>query len=51
VVGVGRQVDRAYLQRLCSSPSDYHHVNQSIDLESTFANLATQLAPSPQEAE
>ena len=50
VVGIGRQVDRTYLQRLCSTPSDYHHVDENIDLEGTFINLATQLAPKTQDS-
>ena len=45
VVGVGRRVNRAYLQRLCSTPSDYHHVDRSVDLEGAFINLATELSP------
>ena len=44
VVGIGRQVNRTWLQRLCSTPGDYHHVDHSIDLEGTFINLATQLS-------
>ncbi len=43
-VGVGRQVQQDYLRGLCSSSSDYHHCDQSIDLEGTFINLATELS-------
>ena len=43
-VGVGRQVQQEYLRGLCSSPSDYHHCDQSIELEGTFINLATELS-------
>ena len=43
-VGVGRQVQQDYLRGLCSSPSDYHHCDQSIELEGTFINLATELS-------
>jgi len=43
-VGVGRQVKQDYLRGLCSSSTDYHHCDQSIDLEGTFINLATELS-------
>ena len=33
-----------YLRSLCSTGNDYHHCDQSIDLEGTFINLATELA-------
>jgi molecular chaperone DnaK len=42
-VGVGRQVQRDFLEALCSLPTDYHHCNESIELEGTFINLATEL--------
>ena len=43
-VGVGRQVQQEYLRSLCSTGSDYHHCDQSIELEGTFINLATELS-------
>jgi len=43
-VGVGRQVQQDYLRNLCSSADDYHHCDQSIELEGTFINLATELS-------
>jgi molecular chaperone DnaK (HSP70)/uncharacterized protein YegL len=43
-VGVGRQVQQEYLRSLCSTPGDYHHCDQSIELEGTFINLATELS-------
>jgi molecular chaperone DnaK len=42
-IGVGRQVKRDFLSALCTNPSDYHHCNESVELEGTFINLATQL--------
>ena len=42
-IGVGRQVRREFLAGLCSNPSDYLHCDESIELEGTFINLATQL--------
>ncbi len=42
-VGVGRQVKRDFLASLSSTPSDHHHCDESIELEGTFINLATQL--------
>ncbi len=43
-VGVGRQVQQEYLRGICSAASDYHHCDQSIELEGTFINLATELS-------
>ncbi|NOY27536.1 MAG: Hsp70 family protein [Oligoflexia bacterium] len=43
-IGVGRQVHQEFLMGLCSRPSDYHHCNQSVELEGTFINLATELS-------
>lgn len=42
-IGVGRQVEQEFLTNLCSRVSDYHHCNQSVELEGTFINLATEL--------
>ena len=42
-IGVGRQVKQDFLQALCGNPSDYHHCDESVELEGTFINLATQL--------
>ena len=43
-IGVGEQVDQAFLASLASQPSDYHFCNESIELKGTFINLATELA-------
>ncbi len=45
-VGVGPEVDRDYLQSLASSPSDVHFCSDSVELQGTFINLATELAQS-----
>lgn len=42
-IGVGRQVQQEFLTGLCSRASDYHHCNESVELEGTFINLATEL--------
>jgi molecular chaperone DnaK (HSP70) len=42
-IGVGRQVQQDYLRGLCSGSADYHHCEDSVDLEGTFINLATEL--------
>jgi uncharacterized protein YegL len=42
-IGVGRKVRRDFLTSLCSNASDYHHCEDSIELEGTFINLATEL--------
>jgi molecular chaperone DnaK (HSP70)/uncharacterized protein YegL len=43
-IGVGRQVHQSYLQSICSTSADYHHCDQSVELEGTFINLATELS-------
>jgi molecular chaperone DnaK len=43
-IGVGRQVQQDYLRGLCSRTSDYHHCEESVELEGTFINLATELS-------
>jgi molecular chaperone DnaK len=43
-VGVGNSVEREFLARLASGPNDYHHCNESLELEGTFINLATELS-------
>ena len=42
-VGVGHGVDSEYLKRIASTPDDYYFVEDSIQLESTFSNIATRL--------
>ena len=42
-VGVGRQVHQEYLAGLSSRPTDYRHCHESVELEGTFINLATEL--------
>ena len=42
-IGVGRQVQSEFLTGLCTRPTDYHHCNESVELEGTFINLATEL--------
>jgi len=43
-IGVGGQVQQAFLRSLASQPDDYHFCNESIELKGTFINLATELA-------
>ncbi len=43
-IGVGSGVDKSFLQRLASAPEDYHFVNESFELETTFVNIATELS-------
>ena len=43
-IGVGPKVEQSYLSSLCSSAKDYHHCNDSVELEGTFINLATELS-------
>jgi len=42
-IGVGRQVQQEFLEQVASGPRDYHYCNESVELEGTFINLATQL--------
>ncbi len=44
-VGVGRHVRQDYLRRLASRPADYRFCDQSVELEETFLNIATELSP------
>jgi uncharacterized protein YegL len=43
-VGVGDQVQRDFLASLASGPNDFHFCNESLELEGTFINLATELS-------
>ncbi len=43
-IGVGSGVDEKFLKRLATTSEDYHFVNESFELESTFLNIATELA-------
>lgn len=43
-VGVGEMVQQDFLRSLASRPTDYHFCGESLQLEGTFINLATQLA-------
>ena len=43
-IGVGKEVQQDFLQALASGPSDFHFCNQSLELEGTFINLATELS-------
>jgi hypothetical protein len=45
-VGVGDQVQRDFLSSLASGPQDFHFCNESLELEGTFINLATELSAS-----
>jgi len=45
-IGVGDQVEQSFLRSLASRPEDYHFCGESLELEGTFINLATQLAGS-----
>ena len=42
-IGVGPQVQQEFLKGLASSPNDYHFCSESVELEGTFINLATEL--------
>lgn len=42
-IGVGAQVRPDFLRGLASRPEDYHYCNESIELQGTFINLATEL--------
>jgi len=43
-IGVGGQVDQDFLRGLASQPDDYHFCSESLELQGTFINLATELA-------
>lgn len=43
-IGVGQQVRQDFLRTLASRPSDFHFCNESVELQGTFINLATELA-------
>ena len=43
-VGVGAQVHPDFLRSLASRVEDYHFCNESIELQGTFINLATELS-------
>ncbi len=42
-IGVGAQVQQDFLRGLASQPSDFHFCSESVELEGTFINLATEL--------
>jgi len=44
-VGVGNMVQQDFLRSLASREEDFHFCGESLELEGTFINLATQLAP------
>ncbi len=43
-IGVGQQVHPEFLRGLASRQEDYHFCSESVDLQGTFINLATELA-------
>jgi molecular chaperone DnaK len=43
-VGVGKRVREGYLRRLSTTPEDYHHVRDDLELEGTFHNLVSIVA-------
>lgn len=43
-IGVGQQVRPEFLKSLASRPEDYHFCSESVELQGTFINLATELA-------
>ncbi len=43
-IGVGQQVRPDFLRGLASRPEDYHFCSESVELQGTFINLATELA-------
>ena len=45
-IGVGAQVRPDYLRGIASRPEDYHFCNESVELQGTFINLATELGGS-----
>lgn len=45
-IGVGLGVNKEFLIRIASSPSDYHFVEESFELGGTFINIATELSSS-----
>jgi molecular chaperone DnaK (HSP70) len=45
-VGVGEEVKQDFLRSLASQASDFHFCGESLQLEGTFINLATELAGS-----
>ena len=42
-IGVGDGVDSDYLEEIASTPDDYHFVEESVQLESTFTTIASRL--------
>jgi molecular chaperone DnaK len=42
-IGVGNQVRPEFLRSLATRPEDYHYCNESVDLQGTLINLATEL--------
>lgn len=42
-IGVGPQVQQGFLRSLVTRPQDMHFCNESVELEGTFINLATEL--------
>lgn len=42
-IGVGDGVDSDYLEEIASTPEDYHFVEESVELESTFTTIASRL--------
>jgi molecular chaperone DnaK len=45
-VGVGAEVRREFLTSMATGPKDFHFCSDALELEGTFLNLATELAPS-----
>ena len=43
-IGVGPLVRPDFLRTLASRPEDFHYCNESVDLQGTFINLATELS-------
>jgi molecular chaperone DnaK len=43
-IGVGREIQQEFLRATASRPTDFHFCNESVELEETFINLATELA-------
>ena len=42
-IGVGNQVRPEFLRAIASRPEDFHFCNESVELQGTFINLATEL--------
>ncbi len=42
-IGIGRQINREFLQQMCIRPTDFHLHHERFELDGTFINLATEI--------